>query len=195
MKIQRKLFVIIVLLCGMITVKAQSNLAGRVYHNPNIMAAEIDKEMKAADKKMTEAKAKAVAKMEKKKGRKLTAAEMAKIDEGVQKAQKMMEGIRKGMKTAVTIEFKDAKNMVFKADMQISEDALKVAGVSWLQRKTLKAAMALAPSSEKGTYVQKGNLIICSDGKDKDTLTISDDGKYVYGKLDQKTNFKLTRTK
>jgi len=38
----------------------------------------------------------------------------------------------------------------------------------------------------------KDNLIICSDGSDKDTLTISEDGKYLYGKMDEKTKFKLT---
>ena len=191
----RNALFVIMLLCGIVSVKAQTSLAGRVYHNPNILAAEIGKEVKDADKKMTEAKAKAVAKMEKEKGRKLTAAELAKIDTELEKARKMMEAIHKGMKTAITIEFKDATNMVFKADVSVSDDVLKMAGVSWIKRKAMKAALAVAPSSEKGTYVQKDNMIICSDGKDKDTLTISNDGKYVYGKFDKKTSFKLTRTK
>lgn len=191
----RNALFVIMLLCGIVSVKAQTSLAGRVYHNPNILAAEIGKEVKDADKKMTEAKAKAVAKMEKEKGRKLTAAELAKIDTELEKARKMMEAIQKGMKTAITIEFKDATNMVFKADVSVSDDVLKMAGVSWIKRKAMKAALAVAPSSEKGTYVQKGNMIICCDGKDKDTLTISNDGKYVYGKFDKKTSFKLTRTK
>ena len=42
-------------------------------------------------------------------------------------------------------------------------------------------------------YTVQGHLIICSDGTDKDTLTLSDDGKYLYGKMDDKTKFKLTR--
>ena len=172
----RNVFLVIMLLCGIVSAKAQTSLAGRVYHNPNILAAEIGKEVKDADKKMTEAKAKAV-------------------DTELEKARKMMEAIQKGMKTAITIEFKDATNMVFKADVSVSDDVLKMAGVSWIKRKAMKAALAVAPSSEKGTYVQKGNMIICSDGKDKDTLTISNDGKYVYGKFDKKTSFKLTRTK
>ena len=90
----RNVFLVIMLLCGIVSAKAQTNLAGRVYHNPNILAAEIGKEVKDADKKMTEAKAKAVAKMEKEKGRKLTAAELAKIDTELEKARKMMEAIQ-----------------------------------------------------------------------------------------------------
>ena len=43
-------------------------------------------------------------------------------------------------------------------------------------------------------YSVKDNLIICGDGSDRDTLTISSDGKFLYGKMDEKTKFKLTRT-
>ena len=41
----------------------------------------------------------------------------------------------------------------------------------------------------------KGNMVIFDEDDDKDTLRLSNDGKYLYGKLDKKTNFKLTRTK
>ena len=55
--------------------------------------------------------------------------------------------------------------------------------------------MAVAPSSNKATYVVKGDLIILNDGKEKDTLRLSSDGKYLYGKYEKDVNFKLTRTK
>ena len=71
--------------------------------------------------------------------------------------------------------------------------ALKNAGIGWAKRKALKSAIALLPSSQKMKYSVKDNLIICSDGSDKDTLTISADGKYLYGKMDEKTKFKLMR--
>ena len=99
----------------------------------------------------------------------------------------------KSTKTSVTATFKSDKEMEMQMKFQMDDDALKNAGVSWAKRKAIKAAIALLPSKEKMQYTVQGNLIICSDGTDKDTLTISDDGKYLYGKMDDKTKFKLTR--
>ena len=76
-----------------------------------------------------------------------------------------------------------------------SDDALKAAGIGWAKRKLLKAALAVAPSSTKATYTVKDNLVILNESGDLDTLRLSDDGKFLYGKIDNKTNFKLTRTK
>ena len=81
-----------------------------------------------------------------------------------------------------------------RTDMKIDENVLKMAGMGWMKRKALKAAMAVAPKSEKGTYVVKGNFVIMTDsGKDKDTLTLSNDGNYLYGQLGKNTKFKLKR--
>ena len=79
--------------------------------------------------------------------------------------------------------------------MKISDDAMKAAGIGWLKRKAMKAALAVAPSSNKATYVMKGDLIILDDGEEKDTLRLSSDGKFLYGKFEKDVNFKLTRTK
>ena len=177
------------------TAGAQTNLAGRTYHNANIMADVMKDATKDLDKIIAEAKAKKIAETEKKKGRKLTKAELDEIDKTAKQVAEQAEAMKKGLKTAVTVEFKDAQKIVLKADMKISDDALKAAGYGWLKRKALKAALAVAPSSEKGTYVVKGKQVIMTDGDgEKDTLRLSDDGKYLYGKLD-KTDFKLTRTK
>ena len=68
--------------------------------------------------------------------------------------------------------------------------------MGWLKRKALKASIAIAPKSEKGTYIIKGNKVIMTDSdNEKDTMTISQDGKYLSVKFDAQTPFKLTRTK
>ena len=172
-------------------IKAQS-LVGRVYHNANILA---DKMNEAIHKALPEAKAEKIAEMEKEKGRKLTEAEKAEVEKKLKEAQAKADAVMKGMKTAVTVEFKSETQAVMKMDMQIDEEAMKQAGVSWAKRKAVKALLAMAPSSEKSKYVVKGNLVIMDPDDEPDTLRLSDDGKYLYGKFDDKDNIKLTRTK
>jgi hypothetical protein len=151
---------------------------------------------KDLDKKVAEARAKGIAEAEKKKGRKLTAEELAKVDEEIKKKMDMVEAVKKGMKMAITVEFKDQKNMVMKQNTKVSDDALKAAGIGWFKRKALKAALAIAPSSEKGTYIVKDSLVIMTDkDNEKDTLFLSQDGKYLKGRMDKKMSFKLTRIK
>ena len=180
---------------------AQSTLTDRVYHNPNIMKDMLRQEVKDFDKKMdeslSEAKKKAIEKFEKEKGRKPNAQELADIDKSVNEALAQANAMMdNAMKTAVTVEFTDATHLVMKMDMSVDDAILKAAGVSWLKRKAIKAALALAPKSQKGTYVVKGNQIFIDDGSaDKDTMTVSADGKYLYGKMDKKTKFTLTRSK
>ena len=171
--------------------KAQS-LVGRVYYNANIMG---EKMNEVISKAIPEAKAEAIAKQEKEKGRKLTDAEKAEVNKKLDEAQAKANAAMKGIKTAITVEFKSETQAVTKTDMSVNEDALKQAGVSWAKRKALKAAMAIMPSTEKTKYLVKGNLVIMDPDDEPDTLRLSDDGKYLYGKFDEKTNFKLTRTK
>jgi len=184
----------ILVICGT-RVMAQANLAGRTYYNANIMAEEMNKLTKDADKEMAKAKAEAIAKFEKEKGRKPNEAEMAEIDKKMEEARQMLEAIRNGMSTKITLEFRTEKDAVMRADMKISDEALKAAGVGWAKRKMMKAALAMAPSTMKATYTMKGNLVIMTEDGEQDTLRLSDDGKYLYGKFDKTTNFKLTRTK
>ena len=178
-----------------LNLSAQSKLAGRVYHNPNIMADEINRVMKNASKELGKAKQEAAAKAEKEKGRKLTAEEKKEVDKKVDEGMKLMEALTKGMKTEVTVTFKSDRELVMKMDMSVSDDVLKAAGVGWAKRKAMQAALAVAPSTEKAKYVVKDNLVIINDGEETDTLTLSDDGKYLSGRMDEKTRFKLTRTK
>ena len=190
------LFFFALFVCGLLVVNAQTSLAGRSYYHPNILAEELNNATKDLEKKIAEARKKAIAVEEKKKGRKLTAEETAKIDKELKEKKDQILAVKKGMKTALTIEFLDDKKMVLKPDIKVDDAALKAAGMGWLKRKALKAAIALAPSSEKATYVVKGNMVIMTDkDNEKDTMTISNDGKYLFGRFDGETNFKLTRTK
>ena len=175
--------------------QAQQNLAGHSFHNPNIMADVIEEATKDVDAKMAEARRNTIAKAEDKKGRSLNEKEIQEIDEQMIKAQQMITALRNGIKTAITVDFKTDKDILIKIRTSVSDDALKTAGVTWIKRKTLKAAMALAPKSQKGTYNVHGDIIIMDDGQEKDTLRISHDGKILYGTLDKKTKFRLTRTR
>ena len=190
----RMLLLVVVAMMTMMTVNAQS-LAGRTYYNANILAGELNKKLKEVDQKLPEIRAEKYAKFEKEKGRKPTAAEKAKLDKEVDDAIAKTKILAKGASTAITIEFKTEKNAVMKADMNVSDDAMKAAGIGWLKRKAMKAALAVAPSSTKATYVVKGDLIIIDDGEEKDTLRLSSDGKYLYGNFEKDVNYKLTRTK
>jgi len=192
----RKLYVLllVVLLCGTQYVQAQTNLSGREYYNANIMADEMNKMVKDAKSDITKKRNEMIAKKEKDLGRKLNQKELAMIDEGVQKGQKMMDAVRKGMKTAITITFKNENELVMKADMKIDDEVMKAAGIGWAKRKLMKAAMAVMPS-QKGKYVVMGNTIYVDEGDgEKDTLQLSADGKSLSGKMDNK-KFTLKRTK
>ncbi len=192
----RKLYVLLLvaLLCGTQNVLAQTNLSGRVYYNANILADEMNKMVKDAKSDITKKRNEMIAKKEKDLGRKLNQKELAMIDEGVQKGQKMMDAVRKGMKTAITITFKNENELVMKCDMKVDEEVMKAAGIGWAKRKLMKAAMAVMPS-QKGKYVVMGNTIYVDEGDgEKDTLQLSADGKSLSGKMDNK-KFTLKRTK
>lgn len=192
----RKLYVLllVVLLCGIQNVLAQTNLSGRVYYNANIMADEMNKMVKDAKSEITKKRNEMIAKKEKDLGRKLNQKELEMIDEGVQKGQKMMDAVKKGMKTAITITFKNENELVMKCDMKVDEEVMKAAGIGWAKRKMMKAAMAIMPA-QKGKYVVKGNTIYIDEGdNERDTLYLTNEGKQLYGKMDGK-KFTLNRTK
>ena len=190
-----KMLAAIFILCSTLGLNAQTNLTGRVYSNPNILAEKLKKEFKDAETEIATEREKTVKEFEKKKGRKPTEEEMKELDAKIKEAQATMNAISEGMKTSIVMTFKTDKDVVAKMEMKISDEALKKAGVGWAKRKLMKAALAIAPSTEKDTYIVKDNLVIIGKGKseDIDTMRLSDDGKYLYGKIDD-TEFKLTRT-
>lgn len=190
----KRLFSIIVLTATVfVGAQAQTSLVGRVYYHPNIIADEMKNMQNEIDSKVEEAIREEIEKAEKKKGRPLTAEEKAQTKKEAEEASKRAILVMKSTKTSVTATFKSDKEMEMQMKFQMDDETLKNAGVSWAKRKAMKAAIALMPSSQKMTYFVKENLVICTDGKDKDTLTLSNDGKFLYGKMDEKTKFKLTR--
>ena len=182
----------VVLLCFTISLQAQTNLVGRIYQNSNILDQEMKEKMAELDKEIVEKKSEIYAEAEKKKGRKLTAAETAELDKQLKEGKEKAAAVMKAMKTSVSIEFKTATQAVMRLSMKIDDEALKAAGVGWVKRKALKAALALAPESSKEPYVVKGNSVIIGKGEDQETFTLSADGKYLTGKADDK-NVTLTR--
>lgn len=188
------LLLVAVVVMTALDVQAQS-LAGRKYYNANIIASLMDGEMDNMEQKIDSAKHEALVKAEQKKGRQLTAAEKAEVEEKAKEAQQMMIAVRKGMSTAITVEFTTEKNATMKVKMKVSDDVLKAAGIPWLKRKAMKAALAVAPSTMKATYEVKGNLVILNDDGELDTLRLSADRKKLYGTFDKKTPFTLTLTK
>lgn len=184
------------LLCGSLNSSAQTSLVGRVYQNPNIMSDMMKEMMQKMDQKADSIKMEAIAKKEKEKGRKLTAEEKKEVEKELKEKMKEAEEMTNGaMKMAITFTFKDETNAVMGQKMTIDEELLKKAGISWAKRKAMKAALALAPENEKCTYVREGNLIIVSEGKDKDTLRLSDDGTKLYGEMEKGRKFTLTLKK
>ena len=173
---------------------AQTSLKGRVYYHPNIMEQAMGPEVDI-DKTIAEARANAIAKKEKEKGRKLTKEEIAKLDKETANARKQAEVLKKALTVAITVEFTSATDVIMSQKTKIDDDALKKMGVGWFKRKALKAALALSPESQKEKYEVKGNKVFFIDGKDRDTLTLSNDGKTLSGELDKDTKFTLKRTK
>ena len=190
-----RIFLTAVLLFIVAAVSAQVSLAGHTYYNANIMGDAMIEATKDVEKKIADARKKAIEETEAKKGRKLNSEELKEIDTRLEEPRKMLEAIKKGTKTSLSIDFKTEKNMVMKVDMFISDEALKAAGIGWLKRKAMKAAMAMAPKSQKGTYTVQGEMVILNDGEEKDTLYLSADAKYLYGLFDKKTKYTLTRKK
>ena len=160
-----------------ISVQAQS-FAGRIYQNPYTNAAENEAKVK-----------KDVANTEKKKGRKLTDEERARLTE-------KLRLVRGSIKTQATSQFISDTQMTLKISTTFDEEAVKKAGLNWAKRKLLKAAASASPSlSMKYNYTVEGNLVIARDGSDTDTLRLSADGRQLTAVYDKDTKFTMTRTK
>lgn len=125
---------------------------------------------------------------------KMNESERKEAEAKIAETKKMMEAVKKGVRTSITFEFKDTKNVLMRCKMSVDDNALKLAGIPWAKRKLMKAAMAIAPSTDKANYRQHGNTIIIDDEGDADTLRLSNDGKYIYGTFEKNVKHKLTRT-
>ena len=172
-----KILLVAVALMTAISAQAQS-FAGRIYQNPNIYSGEIEAKVKQD-----------IAKTEKKKGRKLTNEERARLKEKVTL-------VRGSIKTQATAQFVSDTQMTLKISTTFDEEAVKKAGLNWAKRKLLKAAASASPSlSMKYNYTVEGNLVIARDGSDIDTLRLSADGRQLTAVYDKDTKFTMSRTK
>ena len=184
----KKILLIVVAMMVTIGVNAQKGMVGRVYHNPNIMSGMMAEMTKDVEKEIADARKKAIEKGEKKVGRKLTADEIKKIDKELKKIEAKVRAVKSGMGMSMTMTFKNEKEVSMNASMKMSDEAMKMAGVSWIKRKAMKAAMAVSPS-QVCPYTVKGNMVIIQDEKELDTLRISADGKSLSGIYrDEKTD-------
>ena len=185
----------IVAMMTALSAEAQTSLVGREYHNPNIMS-DIYKDI---DRQVADMKAKALMKMEKKKGRKLTEAEMKEFNEKIGKEESKLRAMKNGTSMAMTVTFKNDKTAVVKAKIKMTDEAMKAADIGWLKRKALKAAMAVMPAADM-PYIIKGNMVILQDEEENDTLYISADrnslsGIYRGKKKSENIHYTLARTK
>ena len=174
---------------------AQTSLVGREYHNPNIMA----DMYKDVERQIADMKVKALEKAEKKKGRKLTEAELKEFNESIGKEESKLRTMKNGTSMSMTVTFKNDKTAVVKAKMKMTDEAMKAADIGWLKRKALKAAMAVMPAVDM-PYIIKGNMVILQDEEENDTLYISADGKSLTGiyrgkKKKEDIHYTLARTK
>jgi len=189
------LMMVAVALMTALSAEAQTSLVGREYHNPNIMS-DIYKDI---DRQVADMKAKALVKLEEKKGRKLTEAEMKKFKELIGKEESKLRAMKNGTSMAMTVTFKNDKTAVVKAKMKMTDEAMKAADIGWLKRKALKAAMAVMPAIDM-PYIIKGNMVILQDEEENDTLYISADrnslsGIYRGKKKSENIHYTLARTK
>ena len=185
----------IVAMMTALSAEAQTSLVGREYHNPNIMS-DIYKDI---DRQVADMKAKALVKLEEKKGRKLTEAEMKEFKELIGKEESKLRAMKNGTSMAMTVTFKNDKTAVVKAKIKMTDEAMKAADIGWLKRKALKAAMAVMPAIDM-PYIIKGNMVILQDEEENDTLYISADrnslsGIYRGKKKSENIHYTLARTK
>ena len=185
----------IVAMMTALSAEAQTSLVGREYHNPNIMS-DIYKDI---ERQVADMKAKALVKIEEKKGRKLTEAEMKEFKELIGKEESKLRAMKNGTSMSMTVTFKNDKTAVVKAKMKMTDEAMKAADIGWLKRKALKAAMAVMPAIDM-PYIIKGNMVILQDEEGNDTLYISADrnslsGIYRGKKKSENIHYTLARTK
>ncbi|MCR4921343.1 MAG: hypothetical protein K5945_06495 [Bacteroidaceae bacterium] len=173
------------------TIMGQASLVGSVYQNSNIMAEELKRSKAEFEASIDSIRTATIAEAEKSKGQALTAAERAELEQQIVQARAVLDA----MKTGVSVEFTSAEDLVMHLDVELNDEVLKTAGVSWAKRKMMKAAIAAMPNKHKAKYIVQGKLIITDDGSEKETMRLSDDRKFLYGQLDAQRKFKLTKTK
>lgn len=176
-----------------VTTFGQGGLKGRVYYSGDIIAEKLDAAVKEIEQNRPQLRAEAICKLEEKKGRKLNAAEMGSIDSELDEKLEKAKLKRASTSMSLTITFTRDNELAMKPNEKIDDEVLKQAGLNWIKRKSLMVTSMMTTKSNKVTFFRKGNQII-TKAETPDTLQISEDGKFIYGKFDG-IPFTLTRTK
>lgn len=176
--------------CGVMSVgvNAQTGLAGQRFYNSDIMAnvlPELKKQMEAARNRM-------VSDAEKKKGRKLTDAELKEISQNVKKSIPADRMINAMMTMSMEFDFISESKVHMTMEPQLKEDLLRQAKVGWARRQALKLMLKAIPRSARESYIRKGSMVIVSPGDEPDTLYLNQDGTGLSGKFES-TRFTLIR--
>ena len=172
---------------------AQGGLKGRVYYSSDIIAEKLDAAVKEIEQNRSQLRSEAISKLEEKKGRKLNATEIESIDSELDSELEKAKLLRASTSMSHTISFTRDNELVIKPNKKIDDEVLKQAGLNWIKRKSMMVKSMMTTKSNKVTFFRKGNLII-TKAETPDTLQISEDNKFLYGKFDD-ISFMLTRTK
>lgn len=183
---------LLLVVCSVATF-GQGGLKGRVYYSGDIIAEKLDAAVKEIEQNRPQLRAEAICKLEEKKGRKLNAAEMGSIDSELDEKLEKAKLKRASTSMSLTITFTRDNELAMKPNEKIDDEVLKQAGLNWIKRKSLMVTSMMTTKSNKVTFFRKGNQII-TKAETPDTLQISEDGKFIYGKFDG-IPFMLTRTK
>ena len=183
---------LLLVVCSVATF-GQGGLKGRVYYSGDIIAEKLDAAVKEIEQNRPQLRAEAICKLEEKKGRKLNAAEMGAIDSELDEKLEKAKLKRASTSMSLTITFTRDNELAMKPNEKIDDEVLKQAGLNWIKRKSLMVTSMMTTKSNKVTFFRKGNQII-TKAETPDTLQISEDGKFIYGKFDG-IPFMLTRTK
>ena len=167
---------------------AQTGLAGQRFYNSDIMAnvmPELKKQMAATRDRM-------VQEAEKKKGSKLTEAELKEIRQNISKNIPPDRMIHAMMTMSMEFNFISDSKVQMTMDPQLKEDLFKQAKVGWGRRQALKLMLKAMPRSARESYIRKGNMVIVSPTDEPDTLYLNQDGTKLSGKFES-TRFTLIR--
>lgn len=163
-------------------------LAGHTYSNSDIMKGELERVIKEGKRQMAVKKEEA----EKKRGRKLTDDELKEIGEDIQKNYMAGKVMSICTRVAISVHFISDRELEMKTDISLNEGLLKEAKVGWFKRKTLRLALSALPSTMKGSYIRRDNLVIISPDDVPDTLRVTDGALRLTGTFDG-TPFVLDR--
>ncbi|MBR0036294.1 MAG: energy transducer TonB [Bacteroidales bacterium] len=102
--------------------------------------------------------------------------------------------VKKAIIARVNVNFKTENKLVLTKFFSVDETPLKEAGWDSQTRKSFKNRMPHSHSKEKFTYKVVGSRILLENSNKRDTLRISSDGRFLYGKINN-LEYKLTRIK